>query len=244
MNVQITDSISSGDHLPRGVGSENASRRSGSDARKQFRRLMATLYPNGMKDKRLLDCGCGAGGYCFWAGELKAELAYGFDVREHWIKQARFLRYNRKISNIGINKRLKFNTLNLYDLPTENNFPFDIVLFKNLFFHLEDPVGGLRIAADLSRDVLVFSSAVIWGQPDGSLRMAKCDEPKLHGGVSNLNWYPTGPGVCAEIIRNLGFEELVLTKCRQVAARPDYGRIEIIASRRKNRLGDLRGEIL
>ena len=241
MSVQITDSITTGDHLTLDAGPNTACRKSRADARKQYHRLLKNLYPDGLKSKRVLDCGCGAGGYCFWSRELKSELAFGFDVREHWIKQARFLKFNRKV---GINDRLQFKILNLYDLTNEKLFPFDLVLFRGLFFHLPDPINGLKIAADHSRDVLVFSSAMIWGEADGALKALQSNKPQLHGGTSGLNWYPTGPKVCADIIRGLGFEDLVLTKHKQVDARPDRGRIEIIASREPGRLKSLAGDRL
>ena len=123
MSVQITDDISTGDHLNLNAGRDSQCHKSRADARKQFHRLMNRIYPSGLKHKRLLDVGCGAGGYCFWARELKSELAYGLDVREHWIKQAKFLRFNR---TVGIRNRTQFEILNLYDLPNETFWPIEM----------------------------------------------------------------------------------------------------------------------
>ena len=241
MPIQITSQINTGDFLELGISGQYSDGKAQPDHRKRFHRLLNRLYPDGLQTKRLLDCGCGAGGFCFWARELKVELAFGFDVREHWIKQARFIRFNR---TIGVKKRLRFEVLNLYDLPNEDLFPFDIVLFKGLFFNLPDPIAGLKIAADRCRDVLVFSTKCIWGQPDGSLTSLACQNHPLHGGTTELNWYPTGPRVCAEIIRSLGFEHIVLKQHKQATGAPDRGRIEIIASREPNRLPKHLGEEL
>jgi hypothetical protein len=56
----------------------------------ELRPLLERLYPSGLAGKRFLDCACNAGGYSFVANELGA-TCFGFDVRAHWIEQARFL---------------------------------------------------------------------------------------------------------------------------------------------------------
>ena len=44
---------------------------------------------------------------------------------------------------------IDFEVPRLYDLPERELEPFDITLFNGIFYHLPEPVGGLRIAADL-----------------------------------------------------------------------------------------------
>jgi 23S rRNA G2069 N7-methylase RlmK/C1962 C5-methylase RlmI len=56
-----------------------------------LRPLLERLYPNGLDGKRFLDCACNAGGYSLLASDLGA-YSFGFDVRDHWIEQARFLK--------------------------------------------------------------------------------------------------------------------------------------------------------
>ena len=150
----------------------------------------------------------------------------------------------KRFRTVGPVNRTQFEILNLYDLPEKNLFPFDIVQFKGLFFHLTDPIAGLRIAADLSRDILIFSSAVIWGEADGSLRSVLQTQTQLHGSVERLTWFPTGPRICAELIRQLGFESIKLTKYKQIKSRPTRGRLEIVAARGKSRLKGLKGEAI
>ncbi len=245
MNIQVTPQLNTGDWKSIEVGSDvNASteiRNEQGREREKFLKLIDTLFPNGLVGKRFLDCGCNAGGCCFWVRERKAEIGYGFDVREHWIKQARFVRNHR---TVGPTDRTQFEVFNLYDLPAKDLFPFDIVQFSSLFCHLPDPISGLRVAADLSRDVLIFSTSYIRGEADGSLKMVINEEVPLHGGIGQLSWYPTGPGVCAEIIRHLGFEEIKLTKTKLTQADPTRGRLNIVAARERNRLGNLTGEIV
>ena len=238
MSIQITPHINTGHCLDLPKDGKEC-RKVRHRARARFLQTVDTLFPNGFRDKRFLDCGCNAGGYCFWVRERLAQLAFGFDVREHWIKQARFIKAKR---NVAPTNRIQFEVLNLYDLDSRDLDPFDLVQFRGLFYHLPEPVHGLRIAADHCRDVLMFSSSFLWDEPDGSLKFEVCQNQPLHGGIENMNWFPTGPGVCADILKSLGFEDVRLTKVKQVQKRPDRGRLEIVAAREKGRLNSMWGE--
>ena len=238
-NIKITDDVSTEGVLNLNAESGSQCHQSRSRDREKFLRLIDSLYPDGLTKKRFLDCGCNSGGCCFWARERNAELGFGFDVREHWIKQARFIKRHRTLSPTNF---VRFDILNLYDLPTLSLDPFDIVQFRGLFYHLTDPIGGLKIAADHSRDVLLFSTAVIWGEADGSLRSVLQPCNKLHGSTERLTWYPTGPRICAELIRQLGFDSIKLTKYNQIKRRPTRGRLELVAARENGRLQNLDGE--
>ena len=240
-NIQVTEDVSTGSVLTIDAPPGSECVRSRNRERDKFLGLIDLLYPSGLKGKRFLDCGCNAAGFCFWARERAAELSFGFDIREHWIKQARFLKRHREV---GPTDYVRLEVLSLYDLPNLDLDPFDIVQFKGLFYHLHDPIGGLKVAADHCRDVLLFSTAVIWGQADGSLQSVIQDCDQLHGSTQRLTWYPTGPNVCAELIRQLGFESIKLTRFAQVKRRPTRGRLEIVAARDKDRLDGLDGETI
>src|SRR5262245_32020920 len=56
----------------------------------ELRPLLERIYPSGLKKKTFLDCACNSGGYSFVASDLGARC-FGFDVRAHWIDQARFV---------------------------------------------------------------------------------------------------------------------------------------------------------
>ena len=116
-----------------------------------FQRQIKKLFPNGLEGKTLLDCACNSGGYCFWAKEFGAESTFGFDVREKWIQQANFLRKNR---TIGTSENMEFEVCDLYDIPSKNLSPFDITIFKGIFYHLPDPIAGLEIAANLTKNLI------------------------------------------------------------------------------------------
>lgn len=238
MSIQVSDQVCTSEFLELQGHLPGQCRAKRDQARQHFLRLIDRLYPHGLLNKRFLDCGCNAGGYCFWARERKAELSFGFDVREHWIKQARIVKYFR---NVAPTDRIQFELFNLYELHGWDLDPFDIVYFKGLFHYLSDPLYGLKLAADLSRDLLVFSTMTLWNQADGSLVMQRCDQDRLHTGIDNIGWYPTGTQVCTEMIRQLGFEHIKITSYKPVRSRPGKGRLEIVAARELGRLNGLPG---
>ncbi len=244
MNIQLTDELNTGQvfsdegevyHRPSNKGVSLLNLRDG------FVNLMKRIYPDGMNEKRFLDCACNAGGYCFWARELGVKSAFGFDVREHWIRQARFVKNHRTVAPVD---RLGFRVQDLYDFPKLDMTPFDITIFKGIFYHLPDPVTGLKIAADMTNEVMIFNTSTTWGEEDGRLKSGWESRDKLMSGVHGLKWYPTGPKVMAEILRWLGFKEMKLMFYKQQYDQPQLGRTEIIASKVEGKLDAIGGEWL
>jgi tRNA (mo5U34)-methyltransferase len=198
-----------------------------------FHGTMRTLYPSGLAGRSVLDCACTAGGYLFWARELGAGPCYGFDVREHWIRQARFVAKHRESDGI------RFEVRDLYDLPSLGLEPFDITIFSGLFYHLPDPIRGLKIAADLTREFLLFGSVTMARRPDGYLAVS-AEGTELLSGVYGLNWLPTGPEVIRQILAWAGFAETrVSWWFDETTITPGLGRVRVLASKRPGLLAVL-----
>jgi 2-polyprenyl-3-methyl-5-hydroxy-6-metoxy-1,4-benzoquinol methylase len=174
--------------------------------RELFCLLFRRIYPAGLAGRSVLDCACNCGGYLFWMKELGAGPCLGFDIREHWLEQARFLVRNRTLPSEGI----EFKLCNLYDLPQLGLQPYDITLFNGIFYHLPDPITGLKIAADRTRELLFISTATRDDLPDGLLAVSQeSAAPKaVLSGVYGLNWFPTGPEVLTRILHWSGFPEV------------------------------------
>lgn len=245
MNIQITDSLNTGEVFVES-GEKRARRDSGYSGdvsllklRDSFLKQVDAIYPDGLKGKTFLDCACNAGGYCFWTREREVKSAFGFDVREHWIKQAQFVKAQRRVSPTD---RIQFQVSDLYDIPSKNLKPFNLTMFKGIFYHLPDPITGLKIAADLTKEVMFFNTATTWGEEDGSMKVGIESKEQKMSGVHGLKWYPTGPKVCAEILKWLGFVEMKMIFYRQQFDTPKIGRTEIIASKIPGLLNDIRGE--
>ena len=199
------------------------------------------IYPEGMSGKSFLDCACNGGGYCFWSRERDLERGVGFDVREHWIQQARLVQKHRTVFPTD---RLEFHVQDLYDVPNQNYEPFDMTYFSGIFYHLPDPITGLKIAADLTTDVLILNTAMMLdpNNPRG-LTMARESRTKVMSGVHQLSWFTNGKESLRDILLWLGFKDLKVTMLNE---RKDNfrSRIEVVAARESGRLKDLNGEPL
>jgi hypothetical protein len=197
------------------------------DARERVRwhEHLRTIYPDGLQGRTVIDAACNCGGYLFWAREIGAGESFGFDVREHWITQARFLQRARGEDGI------RFERCDLYDVPSLDPGEFDIGIFKGIFYHLPDPIHGLKLIADRTREVLIVNTATRTDHPDGVLVCGQETAEVQHfmSGVHGLCWFPTGPKVLANILGWLGFPAMRVTFS---LATPDGGgRIGVVAAR-------------
>jgi tRNA (mo5U34)-methyltransferase len=228
LDVQVTPTISTAAFLE--ASPDKVSNEIGFiNPRASFRTLLQSIFPDGLQGRSVLDCACNCGGYLFWAKELGAGECFGFDAREHWIDQARFLaRHRTKRAD-----HIRFEVCDLYSLPQLGLGPFDITLFNGIFYHLPDPIRGLKIAADLTTQLMIVNTATMNGLRDGMLVLSSESHEQLTSGIYGLNWYPTGPEVLSGILNWLGFAE---TRCvywsNKVDFQPaDLGRIEMIGAR-------------
>ncbi len=210
LDVEVTPEISTRVSLtaPPGTYPDPAAKRMAFvDPRDEWIEQVSAVYPDGLAGRSFLDCACNSGGYSFWAKELGAVRCFGFDVHEHWIEQARWLAANRTWPSDGID----FATHDLLDLPELGLEPFDLTQFKGILYHLTDPIEGLRIAAEHTREVLLLGTGFRIDLDDGMLVINRECAGLMHG-VHGLNWFPTGPDVVRQMLEWAGFAEVRLAK--------------------------------
>lgn len=202
--------------------------------RSQFTNLVRGCYGEEamMKGKTFFDCACNGGAYCFLAREFGATNVVGFDVREHWINQAKFAMEHRKTAPVD---NIRFDVMDLYDVPGQNFQQFDFTYFSGIFYHLPDPVTGLKIAADLTKDVIFVSTAGV-NRPENPTGMSMSHEStsRVMSGVYEMSWFPNGPECVQALLNWLGFQEVRLI--RLVENRHDRIRMNLVAAREKGRL--------
>jgi tRNA (mo5U34)-methyltransferase len=197
-------------------------------------RLADRIYPEGLAGRSVLDCACNCGSYLFHSKERGAGRCFGFDVRELWIKQARFLLEHRD----GASEDVDFEVLNLYDLPAQGLEPFDVTLFCGILYHPPDPFTGLRIAADLTKELIVVNTATIAEYPSDCLVFDDESRDPLSG-VHGLGWLPSNPRVVERMLRWTGFAEMHVIWWREQAQWTlGRGRLLMIASKRLGVLED------
>lgn len=187
--------------------------------------LLKRIYPGGLKGRKFLDVACNSGGYSILAKRLGADLAIGFDAREHWIRQANFLARHLQLDGI------RFIASDLYEFHAEEEF--DVCLFKGILYHLPDPVTGLRHVADITREVIIIDTETDGTRGDLCLRPHREGETHVMSGVHGLAWWPSGPDLIALILNWLGFPETreISWNKKNVKGRDNPGRCRIIGAR-------------
>ncbi len=159
--------------------------------------LLTRIYPEGLRGKRVLDVACNGGGYSFVAKRLGADFVLGFDAREHWIRQANFVAQHLSLDGIQLVRS------ELYEFHVD--VPFDVCLFKGIFYHLPDPVAGLRHIADMTREIIVVDTETDSKRGDLCLRLHREGQTHFMSGVHGLAWWPSGPDLIAALLDWLGF---------------------------------------
>jgi tRNA (mo5U34)-methyltransferase len=124
-----------------------------------------------------LDIACSEGWFSQRLLDWGADRVVGVDVREVNVRRAALVR-----DQLGIDgDRLRFVRSDLFDLDPDRVGRFDVVLMLGLVYHLENPVGGVRIARRLTRSLCLIES-----------QLTRQDEPITHG------WGVTGVTLPAE----------------------------------------------
>ena len=196
--------------------------------------LLRAVFPNGLEGRSVLDCACNAGGHLFGAVRAGAGSGLGFDAREHWIAQARFL--SQHVPADG----LDFEVLDLHDLPSRGVGQFDVCFFSGIFYHLPDPVAGLRIAADHTRELLILNTST--ANRRGRVLTLSPESPKaLLSGMHGLAWRPTTE-VLKPILEWCGFPHVhVVWQVAQGPSSPrGWGRVLLVAARHASTLENLK----
>jgi len=190
-----------------------------------MRRIVDQVYGDaGLAGRTFLDCGCNSGGHSFAAAGMGASRAFGFDARQHWLDQAAFL---ARFANAP---QVELGLMTLDSLRDAGMEPFDVTLFSGLFYHLPDPIGGLKIAADLTKELLIVNTSWVPFPHDG-LVLSRESASHVLSGIDGLAWLPTGPAVMRPILAWCGFPHMRVECSWPVPGPPYWSRMQIIAAR-------------
>ena len=193
----------------------------------ELKRIFDRVYPGGLQGRSFLDVGCNAGGYCFVAKSVGAGRTLGFDVRDHWIRQAEFLRVHWPGETSG----MEFRVTNLGEIDLGEGF--DVTLFKGVFYHLPDPVGALLKLCAASKELIIVDTASRSDIPENAMMTRRESTSHVMSGVDGLAWLPGGPQAIIDILEHGGFPaaHVVYWEKEIVASPENWGRFRVVAAR-------------
>ena len=192
-----------------------------------MRPLLQNILPSGgVSGKSFLDVGCNGGGYCFIAHELGAKDCYGFDVRDHWIRQANFV----KSVKYPAADNIHFSVADVQKITLDRKF--DVTLFKGVIYHLPDPLHMLIKLCGLTTRTIIIDTVSRNDIPLNCIVPDVEHKTKVMSGVDGLCWYPGGPEALQPLLGWCGFEHVRIVY-RSVGAKSGVhrGRFRIIAMR-------------
>ena len=112
----------------------------------------ASLVPQDLTGKSVLDIGCNAGFYSFEMRRRGAARVVGIDADERYLEQARFAA--RALGEHSI----EFRCLSIYDVAALGE-RFDLVIFMGVLYHLRHPLLALDlIRENVAGDMMLFQS--------------------------------------------------------------------------------------
>jgi 2-polyprenyl-3-methyl-5-hydroxy-6-metoxy-1,4-benzoquinol methylase len=115
-------------------------------------------------DATALDLACSEGWFAHRLLDWGARRVVGVDIRPENIQRAELVR-----EHLGVGTdRLRFEVADVFNLHRERMGTFDVVLCLGLIYHLENPIGALRIARALTAAVCVVESQLV--EPHEPLR--------------------------------------------------------------------------
>ena len=151
--------------------------------------FFSKYYPQGLAGKDVLDVARNAGGYSFLAHQLGARNVTGFDVRQHWLNQAAFIK-SVKFPDV---KTVIFQHNSAQEFFDNGIKIYDIVIFKGIFYHLADPIHVLMQFCSAARESILVDSASSDKIPEQCL--APISESRTHvmSGIEGLAWVTGRP---------------------------------------------------
>jgi tRNA (mo5U34)-methyltransferase len=159
----------------------------------------------------------------------------GVDPRPEHVADAELMRSAFELP------KLKFINHSVFDPAVASLEPSDLVLMYGLLYHLEDPIGALRIASKLTKQLLLIETQVMptdlighidWGSHQNQIALQgsfgliyEPDEHNLETGISGLALVPS-TGVLVWLLRQFGFTSV------EVLAPPPDGHEQLTSGKR------------
>jgi 2-polyprenyl-3-methyl-5-hydroxy-6-metoxy-1,4-benzoquinol methylase len=184
---------------------------------------------------RCIDLACNQGYYSMLLAERGCREVLGIEARQKAVDEANLMSRCLGLENAT------YIQGDVFLLNPARYEPFDIVLMFGLIYHMENPVGVLRLAKELTKEVLLVESQV---GPDLNAKIdwgTNTMQQQIHGmfslidetvqlenplgSVTGIALCPS-PGAIVWILKALGFQRV------EVLPVPDGGYEQFIAGNR------------
>ena len=183
----------------------------------------------------VLDLACNEGYFTFEAMQRGAKYGLGIDARSQNIDKANFIKSNRPASNC------EFEIGDIYHYPYGDQ-KFEIVFLLGILYHVENPIGLMRLASNLTSTFLFVETQLCktneaipfgWGSPNHYL--AGTDYCVLHqeqdSGVNplaSLGSFSFIPNIAAVVsmLRAAGFRSVIQLHPNALVREPQYDTLD------------------
>ncbi len=137
--------------------------------------LIDRLYPKGLERRHCLDVACNEGYFSQLLYQRGAAVK-GIDIRDLNIQRARTIQELYRLDF----ERLRFEVADFL-LNQDSPDTYELVFFLGLLYHLENPMGALRILYRITRTLVVIDTQLTrqnkpvetgWGQTSVTLELA------------------------------------------------------------------------
>jgi 2-polyprenyl-3-methyl-5-hydroxy-6-metoxy-1,4-benzoquinol methylase len=155
------------------------------------KRLLETIYPDGLKGKRIADLGCLEGGYTVEFARMGME-ALGLEVRPNNFANCLYVKEHTSLPN------LQFVNDDAWNI--KNYGTFDIVFCCGLLYHLDRPVAFLRMLSDLCRKGLILNTHFATAQASSIYALGELTE---HEGVAGRWFFEYDPALGLQSVTEL-----------------------------------------
>ncbi|HKZ42374.1 MAG TPA: methyltransferase domain-containing protein [Candidatus Hodarchaeales archaeon] len=181
--------------------------------------IIDRLYPDGLGGRQCLDVACNEG-YFSHLLYRRGAVVKGVDIRDLNIQRAKKIQEIYGLSH----ERLSFEVRDFL-LNQDSPATYEIVFFLGLLYHLEDPMGALRILYRISRALSVVDTQLTrqnnpvvtgWGQTSvtlelpASIALLQQEDSEINNLASwkNLSFIPNAAAV-RQMLFSAGFSNVV-----------------------------------
>jgi tRNA (mo5U34)-methyltransferase len=123
------------------------------------------------REVQCIDMACHQGWFAIQTA-LRGARVRGVDVRPEHVERAQL------IASLAGLEDIEFEQGNLYELSPQRSGTYDLTLFLGVLYHLENPVGALKVARSLTRELCVIETQVARPAPDLTYAWGSHPEPR------------------------------------------------------------------